>query len=483
MTNLLVWPVLLSLVAALVVFIAPRNAERIATVATSLTLVSVVLLLAEVMTEGPQFLILGGWRQGLGVALYADRLSVLFLLMSAAVCLASTIFASRYFEQSRYRPQFWPLWLLLQTAIYALLLAGDLFNIYVTLELLGLSAVTLSALGGSRTAVRAALNYLILGLLGSLLFLAGIALIYGRYGSLDLQLLAGVVEAGPSLWVAMALMTAGLLLKSALLPLHFWLPTVHANAPAPVSAVLSALVVKVAFYLVMRLWLGLFNPAVTPIAADLLGFLGALAILWGSWQAMITERLKLLAAYSSIAQLGYLFLFLSLLLVMPEGDERQLLLGALVLFALSHGFAKSALFLAAGTIQQHAGHDRIAELRGVASQLPLTFFSLGLAGVALIGLPPSGSFLAKWQLLSTSLLAGQWYWVAVISFGSLMACVYMFRVLSIAFGAEGIARKRINSRREELPALALAVTATLILGLGGVWVWRVLHVGAAGVVG
>ncbi len=483
MTNLLVWPVLLSLAAALGTLIAPSNAARIATVAAALSLWSVLLLLSAVIAEGPQWLILGGWPQGLGIALHADPLSALFLLMSAAVCLAATIFARRYVEHSRYRSQFWPLWLLLQTAIYALLLAADLFNIYVTLELLGLSAVTLSALGGSRAAVQAAVNYLILGLLGSLLFLAGIALIYGRYASLDLQLLARVVEPGPSLWVAMALMTAGLVLKSALFPLHFWLPAVHANAPAPVSAVLSALVVKVAFYLIMRLWLDLFNPAVMSTAADLFGVFGALAIVWGSWQAMFTARLKLLAAYSSIAQLGYLFLFLSLVLVMPEGEDRQLLLGALVLFALSHGFAKSALFLAAGTVQQYAGHDRIAELRGVAGQLPLTFFSLGLAGVALIGLPPSGSFLAKWQLLSTTLLAGQWYWVAVVVVGSLMACVYMFRVLSVAFGEEGVATQRIHSRREELPTLALAVTATLILGLGGVWVWRVLDVGAAGGLG
>jgi formate hydrogenlyase subunit 3/multisubunit Na+/H+ antiporter MnhD subunit len=121
------------------------------------------------------------------------------------------------------------------------LLSGDLFNLYVTLELLGLSAVALASLGGKTAAVQAALRYLLVGLLGSMMFLAGVSLIYAGYGTLDLATLAGVVEAGPVAWTALALMTAGLLLKTALFPLHFWLPPAHASAPAPVSAVLSAL--------------------------------------------------------------------------------------------------------------------------------------------------------------------------------------------------------------------------------------------------
>ncbi len=122
-------------------------------------------------------------------------------------------------------------------------------------------------------------------------------------------------------------------------------------------------------------------------------------MLWGSWNALRVERLKLLAAYSTVAQLGYLFLFFPLLSALPAGVARETAFGALVLLAITHGFAKSALFLAAGVILQRAGHDRIAELGGRPSALPVTTFTLALAGMALIGLPPSGSFLAKWQLL------------------------------------------------------------------------------------
>ena len=126
--------------------------------------------------------------------------------------------------------------------------------------------------------------------------------------------LAQRLTAGPSAWTAATLITAGLLIKTALFPLHFWLPPAHANAPAPVSAALSALVVKAAFYLVLRIWLDLFAPLASSGLTHLLGLLGAMAVLWGSWCALRAERLKLLAAYSTLAQIGYLFLFLPLIL-------------------------------------------------------------------------------------------------------------------------------------------------------------------------
>jgi formate hydrogenlyase subunit 3/multisubunit Na+/H+ antiporter MnhD subunit len=398
--------------------------------------------------------------------------------MSSVVALAAGIYSTGYFRAPGDRARFWPLWLLLMTALHALFLSGDLFNLYVTLELLGLSAVALAALGGKRKAVEAALRYLILGLLGSLLFLAGVALTYAGYGTLDLMKLRDLLAPEPVAWIALALMISGLLLKTALFPLHFWLPPAHANAPAPVSAVLSALVVKAAFYLLLRFWLEIFDDVVTAFAAWLLGILGAMAVLWGSWRALRAVRLKLLAAYSTVAQLGYLFLFFPLLAALPAGAARDTALGALILMALTHAFAKSALFLATGVIQQKAGHDRIEELGGAARALPVTVFTLALAGVALIGLPPSGAFLAKWQLFSAAIATGQWLWVPVIATGSLLAAAYVFRILGYAFApAEGVTY-RIADGREELPALILAIIATLLLGFGSIQLWEFVTPGA-----
>ena len=478
MTNLLILPVMIPLGFALLSLVFPRHASRIGIAALVSTLVASAWLAWRVERDGSQLLALGGWEPGLGIALYADALSATLLLMSSTIALAAGTYSTGYFRSSDDKARFWPLWLLLLTALHALFLSADLFNLYVTLELLGLSAVALAALGGSRDAIRAALRYLLLGLLGSLLFLGGVALIYAGYGTLDLLRLQELVKPDPVSRVSLALMISGLLLKSALFPLHFWLPPAHANAPAPVSAVLSALVVKAALYLLLRFWLDIFDNAVTTSAAWILGSLGAAAVLWGSWQAFGAVRLKLLAAYSTVAQLGYLFLFFPLLAAMPPGPARDTALGALILMALTHGFAKSALFLAIGVIQQKAGHDRIADLGGAARALPVTVFTLALAGVALIGLPPSGAFQAKWQLFSNSIATGQWVWIPVIAAGSLLAAAYVFRFLGYAFApAEGV-EYRIANGREELPALLLAIVATFLLGLGSIWIWEFVTPGA-----
>ena len=139
--------------------------------------------------------------------------------------------------------------------------------------------------------------------------------------------------------------------------------------------------------------------------------------------------------------------------------------------ALTHGFAKSAFFLSAGIIQQYCGHDRIAELAGTSRALPLTTFVIALSGIALIGLPPSGSFLGKWYLISSSFQAGQWWWVVVVAIGSILATGYVFRILGYAFGPRESAARVLNWGSEEIPAFILALFATLILGFGSAGLW------------
>jgi formate hydrogenlyase subunit 3/multisubunit Na+/H+ antiporter MnhD subunit len=452
----------------------PRRSRCIGLLTLLFTGVCVAWLFIQVFFLGASQQALGGWQTGLAIALRADALAVVMLGLTAAVGMAVSVYATRYFHTAQDAARFWPLWLLLVAALNGLFLSADLFNLYVTLELLGLSAVALTALGGKRESIRAALRYLLVGLLGSLGYLAGVAILYAAYGTLDMQQVGARIGVDPASAVALLLMTAGLLLKTALFPLHFWLPAAHSNAPAPVSAALSALVVKAGFYLVLRLWSEVFPEAVSPHAALLLGLLGCAAILWGSWQALQAQRLKLLAAYSTVAQLGYLFVGLMLLVMSPAGPTRELVFGALMLMAINHGFAKSSLFLAIGVVQQHAGHDRIDQLDGTAQSLPATTFAFALAGVALIGLPPSGAFLGKWHLLATSIDLGQWLLVLVMGIGSLLAAAYVFRVLGHAFGNRVSAIRRVNVASAEWPALVLGLIATLGLGLGGAWLWAFL---------
>jgi len=312
------------------------------------------------------------------------------------------------------------------------------------------------------------MRYLLVSLLGSLCYLLGVALLYQRFGSVDIAILAQRVEPSPAVWAATGLMSAGLLLKTALFPLHFWLPPAHASAPAPVSALLSALVVKASFYILLRLWLDIF-PLNGAAPGQLLGLLGAAAVLWGGIQALRQTRLKLLIAYSTVAQLGYLFL------AFPLGTSFAWKGGLYLL--LSHALAKAAMFMAAGNILRFGGHDRIADLDRVAQRLPLTLVAFGLAGISSMGLPPSGGFIGKWMLLDAALHAGQWWWVIILVMGGLLAAAYVFKVIGRAFTqAEVTHEAGAVPATMEWAALTLALAA-IMLGLFVPWPLALLDIG------
>ncbi|WP_409329358.1 complex I subunit 5 family protein [Trujillonella humicola] len=236
---------------------------RLVAVTTALaTAAAVVPVVAGVVREGSRSEVLGGWPAPLGVPLVADGLSAALLAMTALVGLAVTAFA----VGERREDAFWPLWLAAWAALNALYVSGDAFNVYVALEVLGLAAVGLVALAGGE-ALRAALRYLFVAVLGSLAYLLAVALLYADRGGLELALLARTPGEPLVSAVALGLITVGMMLKTALLPLHGWLPPAHGGAPAPVSPILSALVVKGSFYVLVRMWLTVLPDAATPRAA------------------------------------------------------------------------------------------------------------------------------------------------------------------------------------------------------------------------
>ncbi|MCJ7602082.1 MAG: NADH dehydrogenase subunit, partial [Desulfobulbaceae bacterium] len=252
------------------------------------------------------------------------------------------------------------------------------------------------------------------------------------------------------------------LLKTALFPLHFWLPPAHANALAPVSAILSGLVVKASLYLMLRLWGDVFAPVLPLSAYVLLGALGCGAVLWGAGQALLQKRLKMLVAYSTVAQLGYMFIALPLIRLDAGSSAWE----AVIFLTMSHACAKSAMFMAAGSIFLKAGHDRIDDLDGIKEVLPVTSFAFVVAGVSLMGFPPSGGFIGKWLLLGVSLSSGQWWWGIMLVIGSLLAACYVYRVAChlLVFKAPFYSRREFIPPVMEWSALLLAVLA-MILGL------------------
>lgn len=466
MTDSLVWLLLLPLAWATLAFVlGPGRGAWLAIAGLAAQFALAVDLARKVAAGGVSAHVVGGWGAPLGIDLAADGLSAAMLLLTQGVALPLAIHARAYFKAGDPAGVwFWPLLGFLLAGLNALFVSADLFNLYVTLEMVGLAAIGLVAAGGGTQQVAAALRYLFATLLGSGAYLLGVALLYGAYGTVSSATLLPLVtaEAPRLVWIAAGLMVTGLLLKTALFPFHFWLPPAHGGAPAPVSALLSALVVKASFYLILRLWLGPLQ-ALLPSFAWLLALLGAAAIFWGSWQAIRAVKVKRLIAYSTVAQLGYLFLIFPLL---PAPGALQA--GVMQVFA--HGLAKAGMFAAAGVMIKATGQDTVAGLAGAVERLPVTFFAFGLAGMTLMGLPPSSGFLAKWQIIDAALAQGHWVIAVVALAGGLLAAVYVFRVLRQAFlqaPAPDTATATAVPRTLEWTAFALAA-ASVLLGLRGV---------------
>ena len=463
--------IIVPLIGMLLAFLFSSAARWMGVVTVFLNLIAVLGLALELSTNGVYQHTVGGWSAPLGIELYADGLSLLLLFTTALVSLGVAVYAAGYFSHSK-ASSFWPIWLMLLTALNALFLSSDIFNLYVTLELLGLSAVALTALAGGKAALLGAMRYLLTTLGGSLLYLLGVALLYHAYDTVDIQLLSQRVEISPVTWTALGLMFLGLSMKTALFPLHFWLPPAHSSAASPVSALLSALVIKASFYMMLRLWMELFSDF--GVIDQVLGFLGALAVLWGSWQALRQTRLKLLVAYSTVAQVGYLFLAFPL-----AGGDQVIAWYAAGYLLISHALAKSAMFMATGNLLQYGNHDRITDLDRVVQRLPITAGAFAIAGVSIMGLPPSGGFIGKWWLLESALVSGRWDLIIVLIIGGLLAAAYIFKVLGHTFTEAPVPHeaKRVPPAMQWI-ALILA-SASILLGFLAPQILPLFNIGDA----
>ncbi len=466
----LIWPVVLPLFGALVSFLLKQHPRLPGLIVSLLTTLVSGGLAWKLVSQGVCRYDLGGWQPPLGISLRGDGPAVLMVLMTAVTGLAISIYAGGYFksriakrgDDRRHIDQersFWPLWLMLWGALNGLFLSADIFNIYVTLELVALSSVGLTALSGKPASQVAAMRYLLVSILGSLSFLLGVGFLYKAFGSLDLATIQAGLSFSPPVAMAMALISVGLILKTALFPFHFWLPPAHANALSPVSAILSGLVVKGSWYLLFRFWLG-FLPLVGDGGTAVMVVLGGAAIIWGAFQAFSQQRLKMLVAYSTVAQVGYLFIIFPLL----EAGGGQAA-SAVFYFAISHSCAKAAMFLAAGTIFLQMGHDRIRDLAGVRQILPITTFAFALGGLSLIGLPPSGGFIAKYMYLSQAVSQDSWWLVLLIVVGSCLTAAYIYRAVSRILSPKMVSERCqvVVAASMEWSALALALVA-IILG-------------------
>ncbi|WP_270263201.1 complex I subunit 5 family protein [Kocuria marina] len=529
--------VLFPLLTASATVVCPHRVRRIVGPLTALGVaVFTVPVVAAVSGGHTVELALSDFRAPLGIMLRADGLSALFLCLATIVGSIVTLYAALLpkatgtqlvstrpltddaLPPTRWQgahPAFWPLWLACWAGLNAVFVSGDLFNTYVGLELVGLTAVALVALGG-RDAWPAALRYLFIAVLGSLLFLVAVGLLLSATGTLDIEQASRIIaeqpRTHPAVVLALALVSLGLALKLALVPLHRWLIPAHAGAPGTVSPLLSALVIKASLFVLLRCWVWLAAPGMAPsldpspdalieltVLTWLLGGLGALAVIVGSVMALKQSRLKPLIAYSTVAQVGYWFLFFPILLD-PTSDSLEdravttladdaVLAGAVagtVALALGHGIAKAGLFLAAGFLKDVYGTDEINELRGAGKRHPVLVMAMGMCAVGLAGLPVSLGFTGKWQVATSAVGAGHYWMLAVLVLGTLLSAAYLLKALAplLVAAEDDDSEVRLPERVLEatplLPQFAPFAlgTLTVVTGLLGAWSASVLEVGA-----
>ena len=401
--------------------------------------VTAVVNLWVVLDHGETRYAFGGWPVStsllappIGIEWVNDTLaSVMLVALSflASVCL---IYGGPVLPQSLGRQVvlYYTLILILISGLTGIVFAGDIFNIFVFLEVAALSAYALVAVPGGRALV-AAFRYLILGTLGASFYLLGVVFFYAATGTLNMADLASRL---PALWdarpvrAAFAFIVVGAGLKFALFPLHWWLPNAYTHAPSVVSAFLAGTATKVGILILLRFVFGVFGVAfafgVMPLG-EILTALSLIAILFGSLAAIFQDNLKRMLAYSSIAQIGYIVLGIGI------GNLNGLVASLVHLF--NHAAMKGALFLALAAVFYRVGAVDMASIRGLGRRMPYTMAAFVVASASLVGLPLTVGFISKWYLLLAALETGQWSIVAVIVFSSLLALIYTLRVIEAAY--------------------------------------------------
>ncbi len=379
----------------------------------------------------------GGWPRPFGIEYRIDITNAFVLVVVSLV--AAVVFAAGPGQARRAIPVgreylFYSAALLCLTGLLGVTITGDVFNVFVFMEISSLSSYILIALGRERRALMAAFTYLVMGTIGATFLLIGIGLMYQMTGTLnmvDMAVRLQAVSETRTILVAVSFVVVGISTKLAVFPLHQWLPNAYSQAPPIVSAFLAATATKVAYYLLIRFTLGLFGAALVfdRIGIDaLLMPLSVVAMFMGSIAAIYQTDFKRLLAYSSIAQIGYMTLGLSL------ATEAGVAAGLIHLF--NHALMKGALFLVAACVTWRMGATKIVMMRGLGQRMPLTMAALVASGLALVGVPGTAGFVSKWALVSAAIEKDHLLLAFLIMASSVLAVVYIWRLVEVAYFAE-----------------------------------------------
>jgi multicomponent Na+:H+ antiporter subunit D len=429
-----------------------------------------IAMLWQVQQTGPISYHLGGWAPPWGIEYRVDLLNAFVLVLVSIVGAAIMPFARRSVAHEidgDKQAWFYTMYLLCLTGLLGITITGDAFNVFVFLEISSLATYTMIAMGKDRRAVLAAYQYLILGTIGATFYIIGVGFLYLVTGSLNIvdiaQRLGPAAAATPRpVLAALAFMAVGISLKLALFPLHVWLPGAYAHAPSVATAFLAGTATKVAVYVLIRFFFSVFGVAISfqalPVTEVLL-VLSVAAMFIASVVAVFEENTKRMLAYSSLAQIGYITLGISL------ANASGLTGGIVHLF--NHALMKTALFLSLGAVAYRIGSVKLTDLAGIGRQMPLTMAAFVVGGLAIVGVPGTAGFVSKWYLALGAFEKGWWPLVFLILASSFIAVVYIGRVVEVAWFREpsAIAAKATDPPWSMLAPLLLLAVATIYFGI------------------
>ena len=421
------------LAATLPLFVGVRYERAGWTIAalTTTVLFALALWLTTVVfgTGEPVIHELGGFPRPVGIELVADPLSTPFVLLVTGVSAGVLAYTRKGGPRGN---SFYSAYLLLVGGLTGLSLTGDVFNMFVFLEIVGLTTYALIAYGDSGESAIAALKYLIIGTVGASLYLVGVGFLFVATGTLNMiDLAPAIAEVGytdPLIQTAFAFILIGFSIKIALFPLHTWQPDAYQYAPDGVTPMISALVSTVSAYALFRLTYSVFTVdflVATPYAAEIVVTFGSVSVLAGSVLAVMQPEVKRMLAYSSISQFGLVVLAYGLI-------NDTALIGAIIQL-LGHAIMKGGLFLGVGIIAAGVGARTVDEYSGLAKRMPFAAGSLAVLGLALVGVPPSIGFVGKWFIAVGAVEAGAWPVAVVIFLSTMLTLAYVARLLEAMY--------------------------------------------------
>ncbi len=448
---------LLSAVLILLIGKAWRNAGALfAPITTLITLVFAIDLLGA--DAGTYWM--GGWPPPFGIVLVLDSVSKVLLLVVNMVAFLASVYAVSYMQKYTAQNKFYALFILMLAGMNGVVLTGDLFNLYVFLEIASIASYALVGFGVEHEELEAGFKYLVLGTIASTMLLVGIAIVYNLTGSVNMADVARFVSGMPpnkALLFALAMFLFGFGLKAGLVPFHAWLPDAHPSAPAPVSAMLSGVLIKaIGVYPLIRITYSVFGAP--NIILNLILWLGVISAVVGVFLALGQYDIKRLMAYHSVSQMGYVAIGIGL--GTPLG------IAAALFHMFNHALFKSLLFLSAGSLESATGTRDLRQMGGLKKKMPITSLATATGSLSIAGVPPFNGFFSKLLIIIAAIMAKQYVAAGVAAFVSLLTLASFTKVMK--YSLLGKLNEKYERLKESpvLMAIVLTILSVLCLGVG-----------------